>query len=63
MSRYDGRLELTWKNNHLRLLPHEDGRCSLAAWVATYDRRRPHAGLAGQTSMSVLVNKVDGNDN
>ena len=35
---------------------------SLPGWVDAYNRRRPHAGLEGQTPMSVLVNKVDGND-
>ena len=35
---------------------------SLPGWVDAYNRRRPHAGLDGRTPMSVLVNKVDGND-
>jgi len=36
---------------------------SLPRWLDGYNRPRPHAGLSGQTPMSVLVNKVDGNDN
>ena len=35
---------------------------SLPRWLDTYNRRRPHAGLEGQTPLSVLVNKVNGND-
>jgi adenine-specific DNA-methyltransferase len=33
---YDGRLELTWTNKHLRLLAHEDGRYE---WVSPSDYR------------------------
>lgn len=36
MSGYDGRLELTWTNKHLRLLAHEDGRYE---WVSPSDYR------------------------
>ena len=36
---------------------------SLPVWVDAYTRRRRHAALAGQTPMSVPVNKVEGIDN
>lgn len=36
MSGYDGRLELTWTNKHLRLLAHDDGRYE---WVSPSDYR------------------------
>ena len=36
MSGYEGRLELTWTNKHLRLLAHEDGRYE---WVSPSDYR------------------------
>ena len=36
MSGYQGRLELTWTNKHLRLLAHEDGRYE---WVPPSDYR------------------------
>lgn len=35
---------------------------TLPGWVNAYNRQRTHAGLDGRTPMSVLVNKVDGND-
>jgi transposase InsO family protein len=35
----------------------------LPGWVDAYNRRRPHAGLDGMTPMTVLVNKVEENDN
>jgi transposase InsO family protein len=60
--RFIGTLLREWA--YARLFRSNDERLrSLAAWVESYNRRRPHAGLAGQTPMSVLVNKVDGNDN
>jgi transposase InsO family protein len=33
----------------------------LAAWVDTYNRRRPHTALDGQTPMDALLNNVPGN--
>jgi adenine-specific DNA-methyltransferase len=33
---YEGRLELTWTNKHLRLLAHEDGSYE---WLAPSDYR------------------------
>jgi hypothetical protein len=47
-----------------RLFRSNDERLgSLPVWVDAYDRRRPHAGLDGQTTMSVLINNVVENDN
>lgn len=36
MTRYEGRLELTWTNKHLRLLAHDDGAYT---WVSPSDYR------------------------
>ncbi len=36
MPTYEGRLELTWTNKHLRLLAHEDGSYE---WVPPSDYR------------------------
>jgi adenine-specific DNA-methyltransferase len=36
VDRYEGRLELTWTNKHLRLLAHEDGSYE---WVPPSDYR------------------------
>jgi transposase InsO family protein len=60
--RFIGTLQREWA--YARLYRSNDARlASLAGWVDAYNRRRPHAGLDGQTPMSVLVNKVEGNDN
>jgi len=59
--RFIGTLQREWA--YRRLFRSNDERlASLPRWLDAYNRRRPHAGLAGQTPMSVLVNKVDGND-
>jgi transposase InsO family protein len=59
--RFIGTLQREWA--YARLFRSNDERlASLPGWVDAYNRRRPHAGLAGQTPMSVLVNKVGGND-
>ncbi len=59
--RFIGTLQREWA--YARLFRSNDERlASLPGWVDAYNRRRPHAGLEGQTPMSVLVNKVDGND-
>ncbi len=56
-----GTLQREWA--HARLLRSNAERlASLPGWVDAHNRRRPHAGLGGRTPMSVLVNKVDGND-
>jgi transposase InsO family protein len=60
--RFIGTLQREWA--YARLFRSNDARLqSLPRWIDAYNRRRPHAGLAGQTPMSVLVNKVNGNDN
>jgi transposase InsO family protein len=59
--RFIGTLQREWAYH--RLFRSNDERlASLPGWVDAYNRRRPHAGLAGQTPLAVLVNKVDGND-
>lgn len=59
--RFIGTLQREWA--YSRLFRSNDARLeSLPRWVDGYDRRRPHAGLKGQTPMSVLVNKVEEND-
>ena len=59
--RFIGTLQREWA--YRRLFRSNDERlASLPRWLDTYNRRRPHAGLKGQTPMSVLVNKVGGND-
>lgn len=60
--RFIGTIQREWA--YARLFRSNDDRLStLSGWVDTYNRRRPHAGLEGQTPFSVLVNKVSGNDN
>ena len=60
--RFIGTLQREWA--YARLYRSNADRLeSLPRWVDAYNRRRPHAGLAGQTPWSVLVNKVEGNDN
>jgi transposase InsO family protein len=59
--RFIGTLQREWAYARL-FLSNEARLASLPGWVDAYNRRRPHAGLEGQTPMSVLVNKVDGND-
>ena len=59
--RFIGTLQREWA--YARLFRSNDERlASLPAWVDAYNRRRPHAGLDGQTPLSVLVNKVEEND-
>jgi transposase InsO family protein len=59
--RFIGTLQREWA--YARLYRSNDERlASLPRWVDAYNRRRPHAGLAGRTPQSVLVDKVSGND-
>jgi transposase InsO family protein len=60
--RFIGTLQREWAYARL-FRSNTDRLATLPGWVDTYNRRRPHAGLGGQTPMSALVNKVDGNDN
>jgi transposase InsO family protein len=60
--RFIGTLQREWA--YARLFTSNQERLdSLPRWLDSYNRRRPHAGLDGQTPMAVLVNKVEGNDN
>jgi len=60
--RFIGTIQREWA--YARLFRSNDERlATLPGWVDAYNRRRPHAGLDGQTPLSVLVNKVDENDN
>ncbi|MGH9181863.1 MAG: IS481 family transposase [Acidimicrobiales bacterium] len=60
--RFIGSLQREWA--YARLYRSNAERlASLPRWVDTYNRRRPHAGLGGLTPLTVLVNKVGGNDN
>jgi transposase InsO family protein len=59
--RFIGTLQREWA--YARLFRSNDERlATLPGWVDAYNRRRPHAGLAGLTPLSVLVNKVNEND-
>lgn len=59
--RFIGTLQREWAYKRL-FRSNEDRLRSLPGWLDAYNRRRPHAGLKGETPMSVLVNKVAGND-
>jgi transposase InsO family protein len=59
--RFIGTLQREWA--YARLFRSNQERLdSLPRWLDAYNRRRPHAGLEGQTPMAVLVNKVEEND-
>ena len=59
--RFIGTLQREWA--YARLFRSNAERlASLPRWLDSYNRRRPHAGLAGLTPLTVLVNKVGGND-
>jgi len=59
--RFIGTIQREWA--YARLFRSNDERlATLPGWVDAYNRRRPHAGLDGQTPLSVLVNKVEKND-
>lgn len=59
--RFIGTLQREWAYTRL-YRSNLERLASLPVWVAAYNRRRPHAGLDGQTPMAVLVNKASGND-
>ena len=60
--RFIGTIQREWA--YARLFRSNPERlATLPSWVDAYNRRRPHAGLDGQTPLSVLVNKVEENDN
>jgi transposase InsO family protein len=59
--RFIGTIQREWA--YARLFRSNDDRlATLSNWVDAYNRRRPHAGLDGQTPLSVLVKKVEKND-
>ena len=59
--RFIGTIQREWA--YVRLYRSNAERlATLPRWVDAYYRRRPHAGLDGQTPLAVLVNNVNGND-
>ncbi len=60
MPTYDGRLELTWTNKHLRLLAHEDGSYE---WVSPSDYRVAEVRLLNEVAAVGEVGKVRAADN
>lgn len=60
MTGFDGRLELTWTNKHLRLLAHEDGRYE---WVPPADYRAAEVRLLDDVSLVGEVKLVRAGDN
>ena len=59
--RFIGTLQREWA--YARLFRSNAERlASLPRWLDTYNRRRPHAALGGLAPLTVLVNKVAGND-
>ena len=59
--RFIGTIQREWAYARL-FRSNEDRLATLSNWVDAYNRRRPHAGLDGQTPLSVLVKKVEKND-
>ena len=60
MPAYDGRLELTWTNKHLRLLAHEDGSYE---WVSPSDYRVAEVRLLTEVARVGEVGKERAADN
>ena len=60
--RFIGTIQREWAYARL-FRSNQERLATLPGWVDAYNRRRPHAGLDGQTPLSVLVNKVEENDN
>jgi adenine-specific DNA-methyltransferase len=60
MPGYDGRLELTWTNKHLRLLAHEDGSYQ---WVSPSDYRVSEVRLLHDITSVGQVGKSRAGDN
>src|SRR6266508_2547707 len=57
---YEGRLELTWTNKHLRLLAHEDGRYE---WVPASDYRVSEIRLLDDVMSVGDVSRTRSEDN
>jgi transposase InsO family protein len=60
--RFIGTIQREWAYARL-FRSNQERLATLPGWVDAYNRRRPHAGLDGQTPLSFLVNKVEENDN
>jgi adenine-specific DNA-methyltransferase len=60
MGSYEGRLELTWTNKHLRLLAHEDGSYE---WIPATDYRVAEVRLLDDVKSEGVVGKVRARDN
>jgi adenine-specific DNA-methyltransferase len=60
VSGYDGRLELTWTNKHLRLLAHEDGAYE---WVPPSDYRVAEVRLLDHVGTVGVVSRDRARDN
>jgi transposase InsO family protein len=60
--RFIGTIQREWAYARL-FRSNQERLATLPGWVDAYNRRRPHAGLDGLTPLSVLVNKVNENDN
>ncbi len=60
MTKYDGRLELTWTNKHLRLLAHEDGTYE---WVSPADYRVAEVRLLHDVTTVGEVGTIRAADN
>jgi adenine-specific DNA-methyltransferase len=60
VSGYEGRLELTWTNKHLRLLADEDGRYE---WVPPSDYRVAEVRLLDEVATMGQVGRVRARDN
>ena len=59
--RFIGTIQREWAYARL-YRSNQERLATLPGWVDAYNQQRPHAGLDGQTPLSVLVNKVDEND-
>mgnify|MGYP001376062267 CR=1 FL=1 len=59
MATYEGRLELTWTNKHLRLLAHDDGSYE---WIPPPDYRVAEVRLLHDTAQvgEVGINRAAG---
>ena len=60
MERFNGTLLEEWAYQRL-YRSNAERLASLAAWVDTYNRRRPHTALGGLAPMDVLLSNVRGN--
>jgi len=59
--RFIGTLQREWAYARL-FCSNAERLAALPRWLDTYNRRRPHTALGGLSPLTVLVNKVAGND-